>query len=179
MTALGKQRDWPTRTKTAAALDDGSNKTRLEDMHLDEEKEGERRFAVNLEAMDIPLRGKGSSHIHEGKKVLETTLTTTGTEKTTKKMGKKALFAKAASAPAPEAAKKPGFLYRKFVVCFVIRIEKGQKSKENFDKKVGKALTFLKQHNDPEACFLPIKLEKNLGPIKDKADLPKFQVTSR
>ncbi len=59
-------------------------KVRLEDKHLDEEKEGEIRFAVNLfKAMDTPVRGKGSSCIQEAKKVLETTKTTTDAEKTT------------------------------------------------------------------------------------------------
>jgi hypothetical protein len=51
--------------------------------------------------------------------------------------------------------------------------------KENFGKKVGKALTLLRQHIHPEACFFPIKPDKNLRPIKMKSDLPKFQVTSR
>ncbi len=89
VTAPGKQKDWPTRTKTAAVPDDGSNKkARLEDKYRDEEKEGERKFAVNLKAMDTPLRGKGSSFIHKEKKVTATTLTTTGAEKTPKKTGK-------------------------------------------------------------------------------------------
>ncbi len=57
--------------------------------------------------------------------------------------------------------------------------KKGQKSKENFDKKVGEALTFLRHHFHPEACFLLIKPDNNLGPIKEKSDLPKFQVTRR
>jgi hypothetical protein len=123
VTAPGKQKDWPTRIKTAAVLEDGSNKkARLEEEHSDEEKEGERRFAVNLEAMDTPLRRKGSSHIQEAKKALETTKTTTNTEMTIKKKGEKASFAEAASAPAPEVAKKPGFLYRKCIVGFAIRV---------------------------------------------------------
>ncbi len=85
----------------------------------------------------------------------------------------------AASDQAPAVAKKPGVLYRKCVVGFAMRVEKGQKLKENCDKKVGKALTFLRQHINSEACFLPIKPDKNLGPIKKKSDLPKYQVTSR
>ncbi len=135
MTAPAKEKDWPTRTKMAAALEDGSNKkTRLEDEHSDEEKEGERRFAVDLKAIDTLLWGKGSSCIQEAKKVLETTKTATNAEKTTKKKGKTALFVEAASAPAPEVAKKPGFLYQKCVVGFGIRVEKGQMLIENFYK---------------------------------------------
>jgi hypothetical protein len=66
VTALKKQKDLPTRTKTDAAPDDGYNKKAiLEDKYTDEKKEEERMFAVNLEAMDTPLRGKGSSHITE------------------------------------------------------------------------------------------------------------------
>jgi hypothetical protein len=49
VTAPGKQKDWPTRTKTAAVLDDSSNKkARSEDEYTDEENKGERRFAVTL-----------------------------------------------------------------------------------------------------------------------------------
>ncbi len=74
MTAPSKQKDWPKRIKMAAAPDDSSNKkARLEDKYTDKEKEGERRCAVNLKAMDTPLMGKGSSCIHEGEKVSVTT----------------------------------------------------------------------------------------------------------
>jgi hypothetical protein len=67
--------------------------------------------------MSTPQREKGSSRIHEGKKAPATTLTTTIAEKTPKKTGKNALFAEAASAPAPEVAKKPGFLYQQSLLA--------------------------------------------------------------
>ncbi len=48
---------------------------------------------------------------------------------------------------------------------------KSPKVKRYFNKKVSKALTFLRQHIDLEAYFLPLRPEKIL--------LPKFQMTSR
>ncbi len=84
------------------------------------------------------------------------------------------------SAPSPlKAINKQGFRYQKCVVGFAIRVDKGQKSKENFDKKIGEALFFLRSHIDKVSCFLPLEANKTLGPIKDKQDMPKFQVTSR
>ena len=85
------------------------------------------------------------------------------------------MFVEAASAPAPEVTKKPGFLYPKCVVGFAIRVEKDQKSKENFDKKIGVALFFLRSHIDKESCFLPLAANKMLGPIKEKQDMPYFR----
>ena len=79
----------------------------------------------------------------------------------------------------PETSKKEGVVYQKCVVVFAIRVDKGQKSKENFDKKVGEALFFLCTHIDEESCFLPLLANKTLKPIKEKSDMPKFQVTSR
>ncbi len=49
--------------------------------------------------------------------------------------------------------------------------------KEKFDKKIGEALRFLCLHIDPKACFHLFTKDKSLGPIKEKINLPKFQVT--
>ncbi len=85
-----------------------------------------------------------------------------------------------ASAPSPlEAVKKQCFQYQKCIVGFAIRVDKGQKSKENFDKKIGEAIFFLRSHINKESCFLPLEVNKTLGLIKEKQDMPKFQVTSR
>ncbi len=100
-------------------------------------------------------------------------------EKVTVKKGKKASFGEVASIPPLAAMPKPEVQYNKCVVGFAMRVDKGQKLKENFDKKVGEALTFLRLHIDPEACFLPLNNNKNLRPFKEKLDLPKFQVTSQ
>ncbi len=132
--------------------------------------------------MDTPLRGKRSSKITSAKKSLKAIKIASDIASTVKKKGKKATFAEAVSAETPsqpEASKKEGIVYQKCVVGFPIRLDKGQKSKENFDKKVGEALFFLCTHIDEESCFLPLLANKTLGPIKEKSDMPKFQVTSR
>jgi hypothetical protein len=143
---------------------------------LEESKEREKGFAVNLEAMDTPLRGKRSLRITTAKKVLKTAKTACNVASTKKKKGKKATFTEVASGPsALEAIKKQGFLYRKCVVGFAIRVDKGQKSKEYFDKKIGEALFFLRSHTKEESCFLPLEANKTLGPIKEKQDIPYFR----
>jgi hypothetical protein len=81
--------------------------------------------------------------------------------------------------PSSETTKKHGFTYQRCVVGFTIRVDKGQKSKENFDKKVGEALFFLRSHINKESYFLTLAANKTLGPIKEKQDMPKFQVTNR
>jgi hypothetical protein len=159
---------------------DGSNKkARSEDEYLKDEKERGKRFVVNLEVMDTPMRGKGSFRVNAAEKVPKTAKIAPKAKSMTKRKGKKASFAEVASAPAPEVVMKWGFLYQKCIVGFAIRVDKGQKFKENFDKKIDKALFFLQSHIDEEACFLPLTVDKTLGPIKEKQDMPKFQVTSR
>jgi hypothetical protein len=37
----------------------------------------------------------------------------------------------------------------------------------------------LHTHIDEESCFLPLSANETLGPIKEKSNMPKFQVTSR
>jgi hypothetical protein len=119
---------------------------------------------------------------HQRKEVSQGRKIASGIASTIKKKGKKATFAEAVSAETPlqpETSKKEGVVYQKCIVGFAIRVDKGQKSKEIFDKKVGEALFFLRTHIDEESCFLPLSANKILGPIKEKSDMPKFQVTSR
>jgi hypothetical protein len=62
------------------------------------------------------------------------------------------MFVEVALAPSPlEAVKKQGFQYQKCIVGFAIRVDKGQKSTENFDKKIGEALFILKSFIDEES----------------------------
>jgi hypothetical protein len=64
----------------------------------------------------------------------------------------------------------------KCVVGFAICVDKGNKAKGGFDKKISKGLTFLREHLDKAACILPSGKDRQLSPIKTKADLPKYQV---
>jgi hypothetical protein len=150
-TAPGKQKDQSTRTKKAAELEEGYNKkARLEDEYSEESKEREKGFAVNLEAMDTPLRGKRSSRVTTAK-ALKIAKTASNVASTEKKKGKKSTFVEVASPPSPlEAINKQGFQYQKCIVGFAIRVDKGQKSKKNFDKKIREALFFLRSHIDED-----------------------------
>jgi hypothetical protein len=173
----------PARTKKPAKMSKGSNKkARLDHEHSDGSNVRGKGFQENLEALDTPLRGKGSSKITSTKTSLKATKIASNVTSTVKKKGKKATFAEAVSAETPlqpETSKKEGVVYQKCIVGFMIRVDKGQKSKENFDKKVREALFFLRTHIDEESCFRLLSANKTLRPIKEKSDMPKFQVTSR
>ncbi len=45
--------------------------------------------------------------------------------------------------------------------------------------KLVEGLSFLQTYLDKQACFLPFGKDQTLAPIKEKADLPKFQVVLR
>jgi hypothetical protein len=130
--------------------------------------------------MDTPLRRKRGSWLTSAKKSLKTAKIASNIAAMKKKKGEKATFTEEVSPPlVSETTKKQGVTYQKCIVGFTIRVDKGQKSKENFDKKVGEALFFLRSHINKESCFIPLAANKTLGSIKEKQDMPKFQVTSR
>jgi hypothetical protein len=93
----------------------------------------------------------------------------------TKKRKKKAAFAE------QDKAGKIGYTDKvdaciRCIVGFAIRVENGNKTKGEFNKKLAEGLTFLKRYLDKAACILPNRLDQRLGPIKGKADIPKYQV---
>jgi hypothetical protein len=69
--------------------------------------------------------------------------------------------------------------YKKCMVSFRVRVDKGNNTKEGVDKKIIKGLTFMQIYIDRNASFHPIGLDKALKPIKEKGDMPKYQVTMR
>jgi hypothetical protein len=91
VTAPGRQKERPSWIKKAAELVEGSNKkARSEDKYSKESKGRENKgFEVNLEAMDTPLRGKGSSGITSAKKALKTAKIASNIAATKKKKGRK------------------------------------------------------------------------------------------
>jgi hypothetical protein len=120
---------------------------------------------VNLEAMKGSLRKKGSS-----------TATPKGPKKKEKR---KATFAEAASKGASRKP-EPAVKYNKCVVAFAIRVDKGKDTKAGFNKKIVTALSFLQTYIDKHAAFFAISgLDSSRPPIKEKADLPAFQVILR
>jgi hypothetical protein len=122
-------------------------------------------IVVNLEAMKGSLRKKGAG--------------TAKPKAPEKKDRKTATFAEAAgkgSAWRPESKVK----YKKCVVAFVIRVDKGNDTKAAFDKKIVAALSFLQNYIDKHAAFLSINgLDSSRPPINEKADVPAFQVILR
>jgi hypothetical protein len=62
------------------------------------------------------------------------------------------------------------------MVSFAIRVDKGKNTKGAFDKKLAEELSFLQTCLDKQACFFPFGKDQTLALIKEKADLPKFQV---
>jgi hypothetical protein len=120
---------------------------------------------VNFEAMKESLRKKGAG-----------TVKPKGSKKKDKKT---AMFAEATSKGAlgkPE----PEVKYNKCVVAFAIRVNKGTDTKVDFDKKIVDALSFLQTYINKYATFFSIdKLDSSRPPIKEKADIPAFQVILR
>ncbi len=66
------------------------------------------------------------------------------------------------------------------MVAFAIRVDKGKDTKVAFDKKIVAALSFLQNYIDKHAAFFSID-ESDLSrpPIKEKVDVPAFQVILR
>jgi hypothetical protein len=63
------------------------------------------------------------------------------------------------------------------VVAFSVRVDKGKDTQAAFGKKVIAALTFLQTHINKHAAFFAInRLDSGRPLIKEKADLPGFQV---
>jgi hypothetical protein len=96
-----------------------------------------------------------------------------------KKDKKTATFAEAAgkgTAQRPKAEVK----YNKCVVAFAIRVNKGKDTKAAFDTKIVAALSFLQNYINKHAAFFSIDaLDSSRPPIKEKADVPAFQVILR
>jgi hypothetical protein len=69
--------------------------------------------------------------------------------------------------------------YKKCAVGFAVRVDKGNNTKGGFDKKIIKRLSFMQTYIDRNASFHPIGLDKTIKQIKEKGDMPKYQVTMR
>ena len=120
---------------------------------------------VNLEEMKGLSRKKGAG-----------TVKPKGSKKKDKKT---AMFAEAASKGALWKS-EPKVKYNKCVVAFAIRVDKGKDTKAGFYKKIVAALSFFQSYINKYAAFFSIdKLDSSRPPIKEKADIPAFQVILR
>jgi hypothetical protein len=128
-------------------------------------KEGEHE--VNLELMNkTPLKEKGKKGESKKKKKKEETL-----EKKVDgaKSKKKATFAETVK---KEANQAQCIEYKKCIVGFAIRVDKGNKTKGGFDKKLLEGLTFMQTYIDKHASFYPIGKDQTTRPIEEKTDMP-------
>ncbi len=81
-----------------------------------------------------------------------------------------------------EAPRKPEATvqYNTCVISFAIRVDKGKDTKAGFDKKIIAGFSFLQNYINKHAAFFSIDgSDSSRPPIKEKADLPAFQVVLR
>jgi hypothetical protein len=135
-------------------------------------KEGEHE--VNLESMNkTPLKEKWKRGESKKKKKKEKT----AEEKDEgAKSKKKATFAETVE---KEATQAQHIEYKKCIVGFAIRVDKGSNTKGGFDKKLIEGLTFMQTYINKHASFHLIGKDQTAKPIKEKTDMPKYQVTMR
>ncbi len=155
-----------TKKSTCKSLD-GENSCKSKHKKSDDEvsaTKGEQSngMEVNLEAMKGSLRKKGTGMTKS---------------KGLKKRDKKtATFAEAASKGATRWS-EPEVKHNKCVVAFAIRVNKGKDTKAAFNKKIVAALSFLQNYINRHAAFFSFdKSDLSIPPIKEKVDVPAFQV---
>jgi hypothetical protein len=78
-----------------------------------------------------------------------------------------------------EATQAQCIEYKKWVIGFAIRVDKENNTKGGFDKKLLEGLTFMQTYIDKHASFHPKGKDQTARPIKEKTDMPKYQVTMR
>ncbi len=78
-----------------------------------------------------------------------------------------------------EATQAQRIEYKKCIVGFAIRVDEENNTKGGFDKKLLEGLTFMQTYIDKHALFHPIGKDQTARPIKEKTDMPKYQVTMR
>ncbi len=78
-----------------------------------------------------------------------------------------------------EATQAQRIEYKKFIVGFAIRVDKGNSTKGGFHKKLLEGLTFMQTYIDKHASFHAIGKDQTVKPIKEKTDMPKYQVTMK
>jgi hypothetical protein len=76
-----------------------------------------------------------------------------------------------------EEANEKEIKYKTCVVGFVVWFDKMKDTKGGFNKKFLEGLAFMQTYIDQHASFHLIRLGKALKPIKEKGDMPKYQVT--
>jgi hypothetical protein len=110
---------------------------------------------VDLEGFTPGVQPKGKGSRKKDKKE--------GEERKTEEKVKKTQSRKPKIAFRPtEVEKEKTIAYKKCVVGFAIRIDKGNQVKQAFNKKLMEGLQFIQQYIDNCACFLPHEKDKKL-----------------
>ncbi len=116
----------------------------------------------------MPLKEKGEKRDCAKKKKKEKPMEEDDGGAKTKK---KATFAETVEKEATQAQR---IKYKK---CG--RVDKGNNTKGGFDKKLTEGLTFMQTYIDKHASFHLIGKDQTAKPIKEKTDMPKYQVMMR
>jgi hypothetical protein len=137
------------------------------------EVRGKGEHVVNLEAMNMtPLKEKGNDKKAKQKKKK-------GKSAEEAEGGAKAKKATFAETVEKEATQAQRIEYKMCVVGFAIRVDKGNNTKGGFDKKLIDSLKFMQTYINKHASFHTIGKDQTAKPIKEKMDMPKYQVTMR
>jgi hypothetical protein len=121
--------------------------------------------------MPFKTKGKRDDSAKQKKKKKDTEKS-----KSPKEGGKKATFAETVG---KETVEEKAVDYKKCVAGFAVRVNKGNNTKWGFDIKISEGLTFMQTYINRNTSFHLIRLDKTLKPIKEKGDMPKYQVTMR
>ncbi len=162
-------KDTCTKKRESSKSDESTHQKKTRSDGKDSEK-----HKVDLKRMEkMPLKTKGKkdkSAWNKKKKKAK------GKEKSSGGGRKKATYAEIVG---KETVEERVIDYKKCMVGFTIRVDKGNSTKGDFDKKIIKGLPFMQFFIDRNASFHPIGLDKTLKPIKEKGDMQKYQVTMR
>jgi hypothetical protein len=168
-----------TRQRTPKSGDPGSKKKRGKangskttgrKKSKSDDKDSQPEEVVNLEKMEkTPLKAKGTKGSGEKDKTKKDKGKNTP-ESTGKK---KATFADTVG---KEEAKEMEIEYKTCVAGFAVRVDKTKDTKGGFNKTLLEGLTFMQTYTDQHASFHPIRPGKAFKPIKEKGNMPKYQV---
>ncbi len=171
-----KQRD-----ERANSLSNSKKRESEESVKLTQKKKTTRsdneeteKHRVDIERMEkMPLKTKEKKDKSDKKKKKKDM----GKDKSPREEGKKkATFAETVR---KEKVNERVINYKKCVVGFAIRVDKGNNTNGGFVKEVIKGLAFMLTYIDQDSSFHSIGMDKTLKPIKEKGNMPKYEKSMR
>ncbi len=136
-----------------------------------DDEDSQPKEVVNLEKMEkTPLKAKGTKGSRKKDKMKKVK-----GKNTPDIVGKKkATFTETVG---KEDVKKKEMEYKTCVVSFAVRVDNMKDTKGGFEKKLLEGLAFIQTYIDQHASFHQIRPSKAFKPIKEKGNMPKYQVT--